>query len=142
MLAVSFLPAISLLWGCSDGPQRAAVSGTVKLNGQLVAEGSISFIPTEGTVGPEVGAIIKNGQYHIPRDKGVIVGTNRVELRAIQKLGTMIQDPTKPQGELTEKLGEAFPPECNSESKLIRNVQAVDNTFDFAVNTKDGDRPQ
>jgi hypothetical protein len=137
ILAVSFVPVVLLLWGCSDAPQRAAVSGTVKLNGELVAEGAINFIPTQGTTGPGVGTIIKDGKYHIPRDKGVIVGTNRVELRSIQKLGTKIQDPTKPQGVLAEERGEAFPPKYNNESTLTREIKAEDNTLDFDVKTKD-----
>ena len=138
VLAPCLLTSVGMLLGCAEGPQRAEVSGTVKLNGRLVPDGAISFIPVEGTTGPEVGAIIRNGQYQIPRDKGVIVGKNRVELRAIQKLGTKIQDPTKPEGVLTDELGEAFPPEYNRESTLIRDIKAEDNTLNFEVETKDG----
>jgi hypothetical protein len=126
-----------LLLGCSaSGPPRAAVSGTVKLNGQPVEEGSIQFIPIEGTRGPGVGSIIKNGQYQIPQATGVIVGKNRVELRAIKKTGKKIQDPTKPQGVLVDQSGQAFPAEYNDDSTLVRDIKADDNIFNFDIEAK------
>jgi hypothetical protein len=137
VLVAGILACAGLLLGCSSGGLRtAAVSGTVTLNGQPVAEGSITFIPVEGTTGPERGAVIKDGQYSIPQAKGVVVGKNRVELRSIQKSGKKIQDPTKPPGTLIDELAEAFPPECNSKSTLVRDIQAENNTLNFAIDTK------
>ena len=66
---------VSLLWlaGCSGN--EAEVSGTVRLDGELIQEGSINFIPVEGTKGPGVGAVIKDGKYHIlevvPKEKTI-----------------------------------------------------------------------
>jgi hypothetical protein len=137
VFAVSWLMFAGLLLGCSaSGPPRAAVSGTVKLNGQPVEEGSIQFIPVEGTTGPGVGGIIKNGQYQIPQAKGVMVGKNRVELRAIKKTGKKVQDPTKPQGILTDERGQAFPPEYNDDSTLVRDIKAEDNIVNFDIEAK------
>src|SRR5438874_241891 len=100
--------------GCADsGPPTAEVSGTVRLDGRPIEEGSIQFIPVEGTRGPSAGAPIEDGKYHIPRKKGVTVGTNRVELRAFKNAGTKIQDPTAPPGVRTEARVQAFPPEFN-----------------------------
>jgi len=123
--------------GCSgSGPQRAEVSGTVKLNGELVEEGAISFIPVEGTTGPQAGEAIRKGTYHIARAKGVVVGKNRVQLVAFRKSGKKIQDPTKLPGVLTDERVQAFPPEYNTESTLVREIKPDGNIIDFEIDTK------
>jgi hypothetical protein len=126
--------AILALGGCSrDGVQRAEVSGTVTFNGEPVKEGSINFFPTEGTKGPEAGGAILDGKYHIPRAKGPVVGKNRVELRAFQKTGRKIQDPTAPPGTLTEEIANVFPLEFNTNSTLTRDVQPGKNELPFDI---------
>lgn len=131
--------AALLFAGCSGaGPQRAEVSGTVKINGQAVPEGAINFFPDKGTKGPEAGAAIKDGKFHIPRDQGPIVGTNRIVLRAFQKTGRKIQDPTAPPGTLTDEIANIFPPDVADNSTLFREVQPSDNVFDFDIPVKKG----
>jgi hypothetical protein len=127
---------VSLLWlaGCSGN--EAEVSGTVRLDGELIQEGSITFIPVEGTKGPGVGAVIKDGQYHIPRSGGVTVGKNRVELRAFKSSGKKVQDPTGAPGVLVEVRVPAFPPEYNDQSTVIKEIRAGANTIDFDVAAK------
>jgi hypothetical protein len=127
-LVVGLLP----LPGCG-GNDLAEVSGAVAIDGQPVTEGSIQFIPIEGTTGPGAGAPIENGRYHIPRQKGVAVGKNRVELRAFKKTGRKVQDPTGLPGTLTEERVPAFPKEYNDSSTVVREVQAGSNTIDFLV---------
>jgi hypothetical protein len=124
--------------GCGPaGPQRAEVSGTVTLNGEPVREGSINFFPTKGNTGPEAGGAILDGKFHIPRAKGPVVGMNRVELRAFQKTGKQIQDPTAKQGTLTEEIANIFPAEFNSNSTLERDVSAGKNeNMDFPISLK------
>ena len=129
-LAVGLL----LLPGCSG--RRADVSGTVQLDGRPVDEGAIQFIPVEGTTGPSAGGVIKDGRYHITRDKGVTVGKNRVELRAFRTTGRKVQDPTGLPGVKTEERVQAFPPEYNDRSTVVKEVQAGSNTIDFDVHTK------
>jgi hypothetical protein len=127
------LGLLSGLGGLGCGSPLAEVSGTVKLDGQPVPEGSIQFIPVEGTTGPSAGAAIKDGRYHIPRDKGAAVGKNRVELRAFKVSGRKVQDPTAPPGALTEERVQAFPRAYNDASTVVRDVQAGSNTFNFDV---------
>jgi hypothetical protein len=135
LVVILFLLGIAPFFaGCSgSGPQRAEVSGTVTLNGRPVREGSINFFPTDGNTGPEAGGEIKDGKYHIPRAKGPVVGQNRVELRAFQKTGKRIQDPTAPPGTLTEEIANVFPPEFNTNSELKRTVNAGKNDIPFAI---------
>jgi hypothetical protein len=126
--------ALLLLAGCSGN--RAEISGTVRLNGHPIEEGSINFIPVEGATGPGTGAVIKDGRYHIPRDKGATVGHNRVELRAFVSTGRKVKDPTGKRGTLTDERVMAFPPEYNDRSTIVKDVQPGSNTFDFDVETK------
>ena len=129
-LAVGLL----LLPGCSG--QRADVSGAVQLDGRPVDEGAIQFIPVEGTTGPSAGGIIKDGRYHITGDRGVTVGKNRVELRAFRNTGRKVQDPTGLPGVKTDERVQAFPPEYNDRSTVVKEVHTGSNTIDFAVRTK------
>lgn len=135
MLRVRWL-TFTLLFslGCSPS-DRAEVSGSVQLDGQPVEEGSIQFIPVEGTKGPSAGAVITKGSYHIARGQGVVVGKNRVELRAFKTTGRKVQDPTAPQGVKTEERVQAFPPEYSDRSTEVRDIQPGSNTIDFDVVT-------
>jgi len=128
---------IATCFGCGKkGPQRAAVSGHVTLDGQPINEGVIQFLPVEGTVGPETGGIITNGQYDIPHDHGPIVGKSRIELRASKKTGGKIQDPTGRPGVLTDEYKEMFPPGSNTNSSLVREIKDEPNKLDFDIRTK------
>jgi hypothetical protein len=134
---ISSALCILCLLGCADsGPPTAEVSGTVRLDGRPIEEGSIQFIPVESSRGPSSGGVIQDGKYHIPRKNGVIVGTNRVELRAFKNAGTKIQDPTAPPGVRTEARVQAFPPEFNDRSTVVQEIRAGSNTIDFDVDTK------
>ncbi|MSR52580.1 MAG: hypothetical protein EXS09_04740 [Gemmataceae bacterium] len=131
LLPIAF---ICSLQGCSSS-ERAEVFGTVILNGVPIEEGSISFIPIEGNLGPEVGAVIRDGRFHIPRSQGVMVGKNRVELKAFRNSGRKVQDPTGRPGTLAEERVPAFSPEYNERSTLIRDVNKGSNTIDFDIRT-------
>lgn len=81
--------------GCSEatqGPQRAAVSGTVQLNGSPLAQGIIRFVPTDGTQGPKVSLPIQDGQFAADTDHGPVAGTNRVEIQSTDDGGLAMDD--------------------------------------------------
>src|SRR5690349_17430823 len=128
------LASLALGWlcalGCSD---KASVSGTVRLNGQAIEEGSINFIPVEGNQGAGAGAVIDKGDYHVSRGKGVTPGKNRVELRAFRNTGRKVQDPTGKPGTMIDERVPAFPPEYNDKSTLVREVQPGSNKIDFDI---------
>jgi len=129
----SALLALSLcVVGCA-GDNRSEVSGTVQLNGKVIEQGSINFIPIEGNTGAGTGSVIENGKYHIPRDKGVAAGKNRVEIRAFVNTGRKVQDPTGPPGTMTTERVPALPPSFNDQSTLIKEVQSGKDTIDFDI---------
>jgi hypothetical protein len=129
--------ALAACFGCGKkGPRRASVSGHITLDGQPIGDGVIQFLPVEGTVGPETGGVVVNGQYDIPREHGPVVGKNRIELRASKKTGRKIQDPTGRPGVLTDEYTEMFPPTANASSSLLREVKDEPNKLDFDIITK------
>ncbi len=65
--------------GPSDPYGRQEVSGKVLLNGQPVQYGSVQFAPTAGSP-VRTGAVIKDGAYYVPRDKGLPPGEYIVQI--------------------------------------------------------------
>lgn len=136
----SVVPAAVLLLflnGCEQsGPQRAEVSGTVKFDGEPIKEGSINFFPTDGTKGPEAGAVVSDGRFHIPRATGPVVGKHTVELKYFGDTGKMVQDPTAPPGKMIPLRDNLF--KTIITEPLVREVKptAADNVFDFDIQSK------
>jgi hypothetical protein len=124
---ILWVSAVTLIGGCgpSDPLGRRAVSGAVTVDGLPLAEGTISFQPTEqGTTSS--GAIISQGQYAISRDKGLPQGKYRVVINAV-KPGTGM---TLPAGKMPgEEIGtppvELIPPEWNTKSQHVVEVTAT-----------------
>jgi hypothetical protein len=89
--ATSILPLGLLLAaaaGCGDGrPQRVPVSGTVLIDGQPLAYGSIMFIHPESR--PSGSSIDSNGHFELScyeRGDGAVLGKHRVKVTACQSL--------------------------------------------------------
>jgi hypothetical protein len=128
------LASLAAILGCgdSDASSRAAVQGSVTLDGQPIAEGSITFFPTGTTAGPSAGGTIENGRYSIPRANGVVVGQNRVEITGNRKTGTKTRDPSNPKREIDQS--EQFVPEkFNRKSELVKTVGQGANSIDFEL---------
>ena len=128
-LSLPLLVAVLLAAGSAKGPERATVSGEVRVGGQLLESGSINFVPVGGG-GPTAGAAISNGRYEIARDRGVIVGKNRVEVRGNRKTGRRVRHPFN-YDEQIDELVEAVPREFNEGSTLERDVLSSNNEFNF-----------
>jgi len=120
-----------LLAGCSQSPTRG-VSGEVSYKSEPIKEGSIEFIPIEGTGGPSVGAPIKDGKYDIPAAKGPLAdGTYRVKLLAMRNTGKFPPGPRYAKsGPMMEDI---IPAEYNIQSKLQVKIdpKANPNRLDF-----------
>src|SRR5262245_46131120 len=91
-LVLSCLLILGAATGCQNGPRRAAVSGMVLVDKQPLTEGAISFVPTDGTEGPETGGEIKDGRYSLSINQGAIVGKNKVVIRGFRNTGRKIPD--------------------------------------------------
>ncbi|WP_417377707.1 hypothetical protein [Gimesia sp.] len=76
------------LVGCSgsDGPQVAAVEGTVTWEGKPLADAGIAFTPEKGPVA--IGRTNESGQFNLSTQgrNGAVVGSHRVTIEAFQPL--------------------------------------------------------
>lgn len=129
------LSAILLMGiGCGKGGQGCAdIRGEVTLDGTTLEEGAILFAPIEGTKGNVIGGEIRQGRYQMSHKAGLMAGWYRVEIRAVQKTGTMTQAPLAAAGEVVPEYKSVIPPRFNSSSTLKVEVKPGDNTADFQV---------
>jgi hypothetical protein len=74
--------------GCGHGSafERLPVGGTVSLAGGEKLNGTITFLPVDGTQGPAAIASLVNGEYQFNRNDGPAAGPQRVIVnKAISK---------------------------------------------------------
>jgi hypothetical protein len=71
--------AMAGLIGCNKNDGKVEVTGKVTLTGSPMREGVLELDPLEGQ-GTKSGALIKNGEYKIPGDKGLQPGRYRVRI--------------------------------------------------------------
>jgi hypothetical protein len=112
-----------------------AISGEVKLNGVPVDSGSIRFSSTGGQKLFASGAVIKDGEYHIPQEKGLPPGTYHVEINAPDTKAPKVSVRLAPGEPLSPPTApDRIPPDYNTESKHTVDVSASDkNHFVFEV---------
>lgn len=123
-LALVFLLAA----GCDAGDvRRAAVTGTVTLDGVPLENGHVVFVPVEGSTGPVAGSAIVDGRYDVPAEKGAVLGRARVEIRGTRRTGRRI--PFGPG--TTDEVVEAVPPAYHRDSTLVRDIVSGVNHLDF-----------
>ena len=132
--AASLLVVVSLS-GCGPKSDRLAIDGKVTLNGAALDSGSIRFATAGAGKLFAAGAMIQDGQYHIPQAQGLPPGTYRVEINspdtkaplvaARAPAGEPVPPPTSP---------ERIPADYNSNSKHSVDVSADKaNQFDFDI---------
>lgn len=142
LLAGAGFVFVAALAGClpNNGPVRVSVSGMVQVNGQPLETGSINFLPdsSAGTLGPDAGAEIKNGEYSIPAEKGLVAGQYQVMIRSFQATGQKIRagsgsaDPEA----LVDEIAQIIPERYNTSTELKYEVHDGDNEHaDFELQT-------
>ena len=90
--------------GFLTGPvKRAAVDGTITVDGKPIGFGSITFLSDSAPNAPAVTARIRNGKYSLPLAEGPILGTNQVQ---VHNLGSVEPRPTIEDIGVHEAVGE------------------------------------
>jgi len=122
---------LTCLVGCGQSnPQgRLPIEGTVRLNDQPIAAGSISFdsVP-EASDKISSGAVIKDGKYSIERDQGLAPGDYIVRLYASEDTGQIDKLTNAP------LFKELFPPKYNTASQEKVSVsKGGKQVFDFNI---------
>src|SRR5262249_8121046 len=122
-----YAAGLLLLCGCAGS--EPSISGTVKLDGERLANGDIQFIPIECTSGPDAGAEIKDGEYEVVQ-KGLAGGKYRVSIRGYKQSGILMQDPLI--GPPVKMIVQIVPEKYHGEnSTLVREIPRGPNRLDF-----------
>ena len=124
-------PLIALLAatsaGCS-GDGLHSISGSVTLEGQMLENGTIEFLPADGR-GPTAGAIIERGRYSVR----MAPGPKTVRIHGFKKVGqgpAAPGDPTSPMIDVNQQI---VPAKYNTHSGLHCEVTSDKLAYDFAL---------
>jgi hypothetical protein len=123
---------LSLLIGGGCGQSRgdlAEVTGSVKLDGQPLAEALVEFIPQGGKGVVSLGRTDNSGHYFLMASRtaeGATIGKNQVRITTFE-----ILDQAGKQVVVREKV----PTKYNSATELVVTVESGSNTLDFDLST-------
>lgn len=120
---VAGVSMVAAVCGCGSGsPQgRKAVSGKVTLDGVPIQQGSIQFQPTEKG-GMVAGAMITDGAYKIPADKGPAAGKYKVVISAPEGGSTGLGPDGMPGAAPPKPPKDLVPANFNSQTTLTETV--------------------
>jgi hypothetical protein len=135
--AYAFSVVLLLLVGCSSaptGPKRYAIEGTVTLDGQPLATGDIVFAPTtDGATATSVD--VEQGKFSATKERGLSVGTYRVEIMSNQLTGKKIPG-AGPDG-MVDEMKQIIPERYSTISELEAVVSAGGpSPFTFELSSK------
>jgi hypothetical protein len=123
----------SALAGC--GGNRAAVEGSVTLDGKPVDGGIIAFIPDDGKSGEDhvkAHGEIKGGKYALSRSEGPNPGKYKVTINWPKKTGRKVDAPGDP-GVKMDEVKEAVPARYNKQTTLVIEIKSGSNTKDYEL---------
>lgn len=108
--------------GCGgSGDGYRAVSGAVTFQGNLIQEGAIQFCTDSKPSVVRGGAMIRDGNYQVPREHGLVPGSYVVRISSAER----IANPDKTQAEMSPfRTRERIPAKYNTESELKIEVRA------------------
>ena len=139
-LAVTFsaIGVLVVLAGCRPNSGRLAVSGEVKLDGAPLDQGAIRLTSSGAETLLASGAMIQNGEFYIPQEKGLLPGTYLVEISSPDtSVPPVVYHGAPGEPALPPTAPERIPPEYNVNSKQTVNVAADgDNHFVFEITSR------
>ena len=130
-----------MLAGCGPAAlERYPVSGTVSIEGNLVPEGRIRFVPLPETPSPLVEGAVKDGLFAIAKDEGPIEGKYRIEVVPATEQQFAMDDEAAYAKAAQDSNGAPVLPStnaaqfANSTEEMIAEVQAgAVNDFNFQL---------
>lgn len=131
LIALGIILIAGLWYAFFSGPSdRGSAYGEIKLDGQPMETGTITFLPIEGNKGQLVNVKIVKGRYEVPAAKGPGVGMNRVEIFGEVSTGQWVTDPM---GGTKEKMIQVVAKKFNVDSTLKVEIRRGSNKHDFDV---------
>lgn len=128
LLAGSMVFAAVVVAGCSS---ETRIEGEVKLDGQPVNGGSISFFPEAEDGRYPVSGEIKDGKYLIDSKRTRIYGSYRVEINWLKETKEEELDKSFDPPKKVFKTVQAIPEQYNKKSKLTAEIKPGLNTYNF-----------
>jgi len=129
-VTVLFVGSAGVGCGGADKPFKTArLAGTVKIDGESIENGTISFVPEDGQ-SPTTGAVIQGGKYAVE----VPLGRTKILISAVRGTGRMqkaYDTPDSPTMEITE---EVIPARYNVATTLEHDVTEKKSDLDFDLN--------
>ncbi|MDR0520618.1 MAG: carboxypeptidase-like regulatory domain-containing protein [Planctomycetaceae bacterium] len=128
---------ITIISGCRNPQGRLSVSGTVTLDGEPIADGTISFEPAgEQPIKVRSGTVIRNGKYTVPGTSGLVPGDYTVLLTAQKDTGKFVKMKNDLDGSEYEvrEIMNLIPPD--KAWQRITVTKTGKQTFDFPIKTK------
>lgn len=120
--------------GCGPKTDRLPISGKVTLDGVPLETGSISFASMPGEKLQSTGAMIQNGSYSIPAEKGLLPGVYGLQLTSPDAEAKPILLRDAASGRSFPVAPDRIPAEYNVDStKTIEVTRDGDNVFDFNI---------
>jgi len=122
--------------GSSDNLPREAVSGSVTVEGQPLAKGTILFNPTSDKLPTTATGGINDGKYSIPRAEGLVPGTYKVAISSVGEAEMKLVHGAP--GKLAPPPKNLISKQFNTNTKLTAEVIGGEtNTFDFELTKRD-----
>lgn len=132
--------SVSILPGCDKKVEKAAVSGTVSLDGEPVKDGQVSFEPVQGASGKMKFGIVVDGKYSIPEEYGLVPGEYLVRITGNRATGKKAEPDAfldGSQGVSMEIMEQYIPPQFNTGSELkvqIEPIEHLEQNFELETN--------
>ena len=105
--------------GCNQSDRRE-ITGTVMLDGEPLAKGSIELRPLPGTPGPPAGSEIVDGRFHIAPKGGTMPGEFSVQITASRTTGEQRRDDFS--DEMYDVVEQYLPARYNESTELKATV--------------------
>jgi hypothetical protein len=123
--------------GRSDDLPREGVSGSVTMDGQPLAKGTIQFAPTSDKIPTTITAGINDGKYSVPHTEGLVPGTYKVAISSFNEVAET-PEPHHAPGKVGPAPKNLIPKQFNTASTLTAEVKGGEaNTFDFEITKKE-----
>ncbi len=135
--SLAVLASLCLVVGCGpdyEGDRRYPLSGTVRVDGQPMEAGAISFLPGDSNKQRIAGGSITNGAYSVDEASGANAGQHRVEIHWYKKTGRMLTNADT--GDPYEERAEGLPNRYHKESELTVEVSPGKTTHDFDLKSE------
>jgi hypothetical protein len=136
-LALGLVLLASLLSvGCSKSHGgRQEVKGTIKLKGQPLDQGQITFMPMSDDRSTQAGAPIKDGSYFIDREHGLMPGKYKVILTSGDGRTPALQPDQAPGPTGANIISkDRIPADYNTHSKQeVEVTEKGPNVFDYDI---------